>query len=147
MRGEQPAFGQPAARGEYRALPDLLAEADIVSLHVPLTPETANMINAKSLARMKPGAILVNTARGGLVDLDALYAALAAGKLAGAGLDVFEHEPPDPAHPLFTLDNVVLTNHIGWYSEEAMRELQRKAAEEAVRVLAGAPPLHWLNPW
>jgi D-3-phosphoglycerate dehydrogenase len=96
---------------------------------------------------MKPGAILVNTARGGLVDLDALHEALSAGRLAGAGLDVFDPEPPDPAHPLFGLDNVVVTNHIGWYSEESMRELQRKAAEEAVRVLRGEPPLHWLNPW
>jgi len=149
-------FGRVLVHDPRAALPEgveaadldtLFAESDVVSLHAPLTPATRHLADARRLALMKPTALLVNTARGGLVDLDALYAALAAGKLAGAGLDVFEHEPPDPAHPLFTLDNVVLTNHIGWYSEEAMRELQRKAAEEAVRVLAGAPPLHWLNPW
>ena len=122
-------------------------EADIVSLHVPLTAETHHLIDARRLALMKPHAILVNTARGGLVDLDALADALPAGRLAGAGLDVFEHEPPDPKHPLFARDDVIVTNHIGWYSEESMRDLQRKAAEEAVRVLRGQPPRHWLNPW
>jgi D-3-phosphoglycerate dehydrogenase len=122
-------------------------EADLISLHLPLTGETRHLIDARRIALMRPTAVLVNTARGGLVDLDALAQALAAGRLHGAGLDVLEHEPPDPAHPLFTLDNVVVTNHIGWYSEEALRDLQRKAAEEAVRVLRGEPPLHWLNPW
>ena len=96
---------------------------------------------------MRKTAVLVNTARGGLVDLDALTAALAGRRILGAGLDVFEHEPPDPAHPIFRLDNAVLTNHIGWYSEESMRDLQRLAAEEVVRVLRGEPPRHWLNPW
>ena len=96
---------------------------------------------------MRPTAMLVNTARGGLVDLDALHAALAEGRLLGAGLDVFDPEPPDARHPIFALDNVVVTNHMGWYSEEAMRELQRKAAEEAVRVLRGEAPRHWLNHW
>ena len=73
--------------------------------------------------------------------------ALAQGLILGAGLDVFEREPPDVAHPIFGLENVVVTNHIGWYSEEAMRDVQRKAAEEAVRVLSGEAPLHWLNRW
>lgn len=126
---------------------EVCAEADLISLHVPLTPQTHHLIDARRLALMRPTAILVNTARGGLVDLDALHAALAEGRLLGAGLDVFEHEPPDPRHPLFALDNVALTNHIGWYSEEAMRELQRKTAEEAVRILRGEPPLHWVNRW
>jgi D-3-phosphoglycerate dehydrogenase len=128
-------------------LDEVCRQADVLSLHAPLNAQTRCMIDARRLALMKPGAILVNTARGGLVDLDALHEALSAGRLAGAGLDVFDPEPPDPAHPLFGLDNVVVTNHIGWYSEESMRELQRKAAEEAVRVLRGEPPLHWLNPW
>jgi D-3-phosphoglycerate dehydrogenase / 2-oxoglutarate reductase len=128
-------------------LDDLCREADLVSLHAPLKPETRHLIDARRIALMKPGAIVVNTARGGLVDLDALAAALAEGRLGGAGLDVFEHEPPDPAHPVFALPNVVVSNHIGWYSEESMRDLQRKAAEEAVRVLQGLPPRHWLNPW
>jgi D-3-phosphoglycerate dehydrogenase len=105
------------------------------------------MIDARRLALMRSTAILVNTARGGLVDLDALHDALAAGRLLGAGLDVFEPEPPDSAHPLFARDDVIVTNHIGWYSEESMRDLQRLAAEEAVRVLRGQPPRHWLNPW
>lgn len=121
--------------------------ADLISLHAPLTRETHQLIDARRLALMKPSAILVNTARGGLVDLDALHAALAAGRILGAGLDVFDPEPPDPAHPIFSLDNVVVTNHIGWYSEESMRDLQRLAAEEVVRVLRGEPPRHWLNPW
>lgn len=121
--------------------------ADLISLHAPLTRETQQLIDARRLALMKPTAILVNTARGGLVDLDALYAALAAGRILGAGLDVFDPEPPDPAHPIFSLDNIVVTNHIGWYSEESMRDLQRLAAEEVVRVLRGDPPRHWLNPW
>lgn len=121
--------------------------ADLISLHVPLTRETQHLIDARRLALMKPTAILVNTARGGLVDLNALHAALAAGRILGAGLDVFDPEPPDPAHPIFSLDNIVVTNHIGWYSEESMRDLQRLAAEEVVRVLRGEPPRHWLNPW
>ena len=128
-------------------LDTLCREADVVSLHAPLTPDTHHLIDTRRLALMRASAVLVNTARGGLVDLDALHAALAEGRLMGAGLDVFEHEPPDPAHPLFARDDVVVTNHIGWYSEEAMRELQRKAAEEAVRILRGALPHHWINRW
>jgi D-3-phosphoglycerate dehydrogenase len=126
---------------------EICREADLISLHAPLNAQTRHLIDARRIALMRPTAILVNTARGGLVDLQALAAALAEGRLLGAGLDVFEQEPPDPAHPLFALPNVVLTNHIGWYSEEAMRDVQRKAAEEAVRVLQGQPPKHWLNPW
>ena len=140
------ATGLPAGV-EPASLDEVCRQADVLSLHAPLNAQTRRMIDARRLALMKPGAILVNTARGGLVDLDALHAALAEGRLAGAGLDVFDPEPPDPAHPLFALDNVVVTNHIGWYSEESMRDLQRLATEEAVRVLRGEPPRHWLNPW
>ncbi|HEX6723440.1 MAG TPA: C-terminal binding protein [Burkholderiaceae bacterium] len=136
-----PPDAQPAS------IDEICREADLISLHVPLTDATRHLIDAKRIALMRPTAIVVNTARGGLIDLDALAGALADGRLLGAGLDVFEDEPPDPAHPLFALDNVAVTNHIGWYSEEAMRDVQRKAAEEAVRVLRGEPPLHWLNPW
>ncbi|MBP6900079.1 MAG: C-terminal binding protein [Burkholderiaceae bacterium] len=125
----------------------LCAEADLISLHAPLTEHTRHLIDARRLALMRPTAILVNTARGGLVDLDALQQALQAGRLLGAGLDVYETEPPDARQALFGLDNVVVTNHIGWYSEEAMRELQRKAAEEVQRVLRGQAPRHWLNRW
>ena len=129
------------------SLDELCRQADVISLHAPLNAQTRHLINAERIASMRPTAILINTARGGLVDLDALHAALAARRILGAGLDVFETEPPDPAHPLFALDNVVVTNHIGWYSEEAMRELQLKTAQEAARVLRGQAPLHWLNPW
>ncbi|KAB2870338.1 MAG: C-terminal binding protein [Burkholderiaceae bacterium] len=129
------------------SIDDICREADLISLHVPLTDETQHLIDARRLALMRPTAVLVNTARGGLVDLDAPASALAEGRLMGAGLDVLEHEPPDPTHPLFNLPNVIVTNHIGWYSEEAMHDVQRKAAEEAVRVLQGQPPRHWLNPW
>lgn len=122
-------------------------EADLISLHLPLTAETRHVLDARRIALMRPTAVVVNTARGGLVDLDSLAAALAEGRLHAAGLDVFEHEPPDPSHPILSLPNVVVSNHIGWYSEEAMRDLQRLTAEEAVRVLRGQPPLHWLNPW
>jgi len=124
----------------------LCAESDLISLHAPLNEQTRHCIDARRLALMKPTAILVNTARGGLVDSDALHEALAARRILGAGLDVFEQEPPGQ-HPLLQLDNVVLSNHMGWYSEEAMRDLQRLAAEEAVRVLRGDPPLNWLNRW
>jgi D-3-phosphoglycerate dehydrogenase len=125
----------------------ICSESDVISLHAPLTAQTRHLINAERLALMRPTAILVNTARGGLIDLDALHQALAVKRLLGAGLDVFETEPPDTAHPVFALDNVVVSDHIGWYSEEAMRELQRKAAEEVVRVLSGTRPRHWLNAW
>ena len=149
-------WGRVLAHDPQAALPpgvqsasidEICREADLISLHAPLNAHTHHLIDARRIALMRPTSILVNTARGGLVDLQALAAALAGGRLLGAGLDVFEQEPPDPAHPLFALPNVVVTNHIGWYSEEAMRDVQRKAAEEAVRVLQGLPPKHWLNPW
>lgn len=132
---------------EAASVDEICREADLISLHAPMKPETRHLIDERRLAMMRPTAILVNTARGGLVDIEALYRALASGRILGAGLDVFEHEPPDPKDPLFALDNVVVTNHIGWYSEEAMRELQLKTAQEAVRVLRGEPPKHWLNRW
>ncbi len=124
----------------------LCAESDVISLHAPLNDKTRHLLNAQRIALMRPTAIVINTARGGLVDTDALYEALAERRILGAGLDVFEQEPPG-IHKLFKLDNVVVTNHMGWYSEEAMRDLQRKTAEEAVRVLSGQPLLNWLNRW
>ena len=136
---------QPPEGTEGTDVDTICREADLISLHAPLTAATRHIVDARRIALMRPTAVLVNTARGGLVDLDALASALAERRILGAGLDVFEHEPPDPAHPIFRLDNAVLTNHIGWYSEEAMRDLQRKAAEEVVRVLRGEAPLHWLN--
>ncbi|MCX7660769.1 MULTISPECIES: C-terminal binding protein [Caldimonas] len=132
---------------EAASVDEVCSQADLVSLHVPLTPQTHHLIDDRRLRLMRPTTVLVNTARGGLVDLDALHAALSEGRLLAAGLDVFDPEPPQVNHPLFALDNIVVTNHIGWYSEESMSELQRKAAEEAVRVLRGTPPQHWLNRW
>jgi D-3-phosphoglycerate dehydrogenase len=124
----------------------LCAESDVISLHAPLTPKTRHLIDRRRLALMKPTTIVVNTARGGLVNSDDLFEALSTRKIFGAGLDVFDPEPPG-YHPLFELDNVVVTNHMAWYSEEAMRDLQRKTAEEAARVLSGQNPLNWLNRW
>jgi D-3-phosphoglycerate dehydrogenase len=125
----------------------LLAESDYVTLHCPLTAETHHLIDAVALARMKPTAVLVNTARGGLVDPAALAPALEAGRLAGAGLDVTEPEPLDGGSPLLRLDNVIVTPHAAWYSEEGRADLKRRVAEEAVRVLVrGEPPLNCVNP-
>ncbi len=141
-----PAADLPAGI-ESASMDEICSQADVISLHAPFTPQTRHIIDADRIALMRPTAIVVNTARGGLLDLQALHAALVERRILGAGLDVFETEPPGPQHPLYALDNVVLTNHIGWYSEEAMRGVQRKAAEEAARVLQGHTPKHWLNAW
>jgi phosphoglycerate dehydrogenase-like enzyme len=130
------------ALGEWRSLDALLAEADVVSLHVPLTDDTANLIDAAAIARMNPGAVLINTARGGLVDQAALTEALASGRLAGAGLDVFVHEPHDASEALFRLSNVVLTPHIGWLTTGTFDRSFALAAENCRRLDAGEVLLH-----
>ncbi len=122
------------------SLEALLGEADFVTLHVPLMAETHNLIGEAELRRMKPTAYLINAARGGIVDEEALYRALTAGTIAGAGLDAFGAEPP-LASPLLTLDNVVLTPHMGGYTEEALGLTSVVAAQSAVDVLAGRQPL------
>jgi phosphoglycerate dehydrogenase-like enzyme len=132
----------PDAVGAYRTLDALLAESDVVSLHVPLTDATQGMIGAAALDRMKPGAILINTARGGLVDQAALTAALRSGHLGGAGLDVFALEPPDFADPLFALPNVVATPHIAWLTTGTFDRSFAIAAENCRRVMAGEDLLH-----
>lgn len=139
-----PAAELPAG-AQTASVDEICAQCDVISLHAPLNAQTWHLINDERLALMRPTAILVNTARGGLVDLDALHRALVERRLLGAGLDVFEVEPSDGKHPVFTLPNVVVSDHIGWYSEESMRDLQRKAAEEVVRILSGLAPKHWLN--
>lgn len=130
------------ALGAWRTLDALLAEADVVSLHLPLTPETSGLIGAAALARMKPGAVLINTARGGLVDQSALVEALRRGRLAGAGLDVFVHEPPDVADPLLALSNVVLAPHIAWLTTGTFDRSFSLAAENCRRLQSGEPLLH-----
>jgi D-3-phosphoglycerate dehydrogenase / 2-oxoglutarate reductase len=132
---------EAAAAGiDWRPLPDLLGESDYVSLHAPLVPATEGMIGRDELARMKPGAYLINVARGGLVDEPALLDALGRRHLAGAGLDVVAIEPAPQDHPLIGHPRVVLTPHSAWYSEEAMRDLQRLLAEDVLRALQGKPP-------
>jgi len=118
----------------------LLRESDFVSIHVPLTDASRHSIGRAELDLMKPTAILVNTARGPIVDTDALVEALAAGRLGGAGLDVFEEAPLPPDHPLRTFDNVVLTPHSAAYTEEALAEVRKRPLEDALRVLGGEAP-------
>jgi len=130
------------AAGEFRPLHALLAEADVISLHVPLTAETERMIDAAAFARMRSGAVLVNTARGGLVDQAALVAALRGGRLAAAGLDVFDDEPPAAQEPLLSLPNVVLTPHIGWLTTGTFDRSLALAEENCRRLQAGEELLH-----
>lgn len=129
---------QSGAPVEYFSLDALLAEADIVSLHVPLTPQTELLMNAQTLARMRRGAVLINTARGGLVDQKALTDALLSGHLGAAGLDVFVHEPVDPSDQLFRLQNVVLTPHIAWLTTGTFERSVALAAENCRRLRAGS---------
>lgn len=133
---------KPGAVGEWRSLEALLAESDVVSLHIPQTPETAGLINADALARMKRGAVLVNTARGGLVDETALVAALRSGQLAGAGLDVFGQEPVAPDNPLLSLPNVFLAPHIAWLTTGTFDRSFSIAAENCRRLATGEALLH-----
>jgi len=140
---DEPAMaGQGVRKVELEAL---LAEADFVSVHAPLTPQTRGMIGEAALRAMKPTAYLINTARGPIVDEAALARALREGWIAGAGVDVLATEPPGPEHPVRGLDNVVLTPHVAFYSEESLQELQRKAAEEVARVLTGQSPRYAVN--
>ncbi|MEK9660414.1 MAG: C-terminal binding protein [Alphaproteobacteria bacterium] len=125
---------------EKVTLDELYEQSDFVSVHAPLTPETEKMINADALKKMKPGAFLVNTSRGPLIDVDALAAALDDGEIAGAGLDVLPQEPPAADHPLFGRDNVILTPHTGFYSEDALLDLQTTVASDVAAVLAGQAP-------
>lgn len=120
----------------------LVREADYITIHVPLTPDTKGMFGEKEFDKMKPSAFLINAARGGIVDEQALANAVSAGRIAGAGLDALVKEPPESHSPLLKMDNVLITPHSAWYSEEAFIELHRKAAEEAARVLRGEPPLY-----
>jgi phosphoglycerate dehydrogenase-like enzyme len=127
---------------EFLRLDDLLAASDVVSLHVPATPETHHLIDARRIARMRRGAILVNTARGSLVDEAALIDALDRGHLAGAGLDVFAAEPVAPTNPLLKRDDVVLSPHVAWLTRETLERSVGVAVENCHR-LANAQPLRF----
>ncbi len=132
---------------EAASVESICREADVVSLHAPLTPQTRHILDAQGIGLLKPTAIVVNTSRGPLIDEAALVAALRDGRIFGAGLDVFEEEPLVRGNALRGLSNVVLSDHCGWYSEESVQDLQRKAAQEVARVFRGEAPLNWLNRW
>jgi D-3-phosphoglycerate dehydrogenase / 2-oxoglutarate reductase len=121
------------------SLPDLLAQADALTLHAPATPDTIGIINAGTLAQMKPTAILINSARGDLIDEGALAQALVAGTIGAAALDVFQIEPLPADNPLRSAPNVVLTPHAAWYSDVAVTRLQSLVADEITRALTGQP--------
>lgn len=136
-----------ARRGARRVeLDELLAQSDFVHLNCPLTDETRGLIGREQLARMKPTAFLITTARGQVHDEDALYEALVEGRLAGAGVDVFHDEPPDPDHPLLSLDNVVATPHIAGITREATRDIALATAEQWITIFSGKVPPRLINP-
>ena len=133
-------YAKAEAGVELLELDELLARADILSLHVPLTPETRHMIGARELALLRPGALVVNIGRGGLLDEDALVDALRGGQVAGAALDVTEIEPLPLDSPLLDAPNVILTPHVAWVSDVALEDLKRLTAEAALRLLARPEP-------
>jgi phosphoglycerate dehydrogenase-like enzyme len=133
---------RPGVEFTFLPLAELLTTSDIVSLHVPLTAETTRMIDRAALARMKTGAILVNTARGGLVDEPALIEALKSGHIAAAGLDVLAEEPAAAGNPLFALDNVVVAPHISWITGATLERSLVVAVENCRRLAGGADFLH-----
>jgi D-3-phosphoglycerate dehydrogenase len=127
-------------------LEEILCGVDFLSLHVPLTEETFHMIGERELGLLKPGAVLINTCRGKVVEEQALYRALQSGRLAGAGLDVLECEPPAADNPLLLCGNAIVTPHAAWYSEQSTERLKEQGMEEVVRVLNGARPRYVVNP-
>jgi phosphoglycerate dehydrogenase-like enzyme len=129
----------------WRPLADLLAESDVVSLHLPLTEKTSGLLDAARLATMKPDAVLVNTSRGAIVDEPALVEALREGRLAAAGLDVFAVEPTPADNPLLTLDNVVLTPHVTWYTADTMRRYLAVGVDNCRRLYDGRDLVNLVN--
>jgi D-3-phosphoglycerate dehydrogenase len=139
-----------AAGADAVSLEALITDSDYLVIQAPLTPHTHHLFDETQLRRMKPTAILINTARGPIIDDRALYTALREGWIAGAGLDDIEEEPAKvkdwrPTNPLFTLENVIITPHAAYYSEEAIRTVREFAAKEVVRVLSGRPPVSPVN--
>lgn len=132
----------------WASVNEILDKSDIISLHLPLTPETRGMIDAAALAKMKPGAILINTARGEIVDEAALVAALRSGQLAAAGLDVFATEPvtlDEPRNPLLALDNVILSPHVSWYTADTMARYLNAAIRNCRRLADSEKPYSVVN--
>lgn len=138
--------GQFKEPGNKVELDELLKASDYVSIHPPLVAQTRKLINDDAFSRMKPGAILINCARGPIVDTDALVRALDAGKIAGCALDTTDPEPLPNPHPLRGRENVIINPHVAWYSEQAMVGLQAGAPNEVRRVLTGALPVNVVNP-
>ncbi len=134
------------AGGKLVDMQTLLAKSDFVSLHTPLTDATRNLIGAPELAAMKPEAFLINAARGPLIDEDALYDALSTKSIAGAGIDVMVDNTPAVDHPLLSLDNIIVTPHTAFFSQESTIELEQRAAEEVVNVMLGRMPDNLVNP-
>ncbi|HEX2216580.1 MAG TPA: C-terminal binding protein [Xanthobacteraceae bacterium] len=127
---------------ENVGLDELLARSDFISVHAPLMPQTRGLLNAQAFGKMKKGVMIINTARGPLIDQQALAAALDSGQVGGAALDVLETEPPPKDLPLAGRDNVILTPHTAFYSVDALNELQTKAASDVARVLSGEQPVY-----
>jgi phosphoglycerate dehydrogenase-like enzyme len=127
-------------------LDGLLAQSDFVSLHTPLTPETRHLIGERELWLMKPGSYLINASRGPVVDEAALIHALEAGHLAGAGLDVFDPEPPEPDNPLLRMTNVVVTPHIASSTDRGLAAMMNGAIDQVLQVLRGECPTFLVNP-
>jgi D-3-phosphoglycerate dehydrogenase len=146
---EYDPYVDPAEAEKTGAIPVDLAtlarESDYISVHAPLSPETKGLIGEKEISLMKPSAIIINTSRGPVVDEEALAAALREGRIAAAGLDVFGVEPLPANSPLRGLDNVTLSDHTGWYSEESLGELKTKAARNIALVLMGGKPMYPVN--
>jgi len=138
--------GTPVAGVELMSLEELLAASDFVSLQLPLNAQTRRIINRDALARMKPTACLINTSRGGLVDHAALADALAAGRLAGAGLDVQEPEPPDLSTAPYNDPRVIVTPHVAFYSSQSTQELRTRVGRQVVDFLSGKQPENIVNP-
>jgi D-3-phosphoglycerate dehydrogenase len=128
------------------SLPELLQTADAISLHSPLTDSTRHLLNAEAFSQMRTGVVIINTSRGGLIDAAALWEAIQSGKVAGAGLDVFEPEPPDLSLPLYRDERVIVTPHAAFVSEESLIEMRERVAAQIVAVLSGERPENVVNP-
>ncbi|MEM3631078.1 MAG: NAD(P)-dependent oxidoreductase, partial [Nitrososphaerota archaeon] len=131
---------------DFVNLETLLKESDIITIHIPLTPETKGMIGDKEFSLMKKDALLINTARGPIVNEEALIKALKEKRIAGAALDVFEKEPPDKDNPLFKLENVIVAPHMASYTVEALSRVDLTLAQDLVKALKGEKPQYIANP-